>query len=167
MAWFYQAPNYYSFHQGVRSVELQGKIKILRQNNYCAKADNKPDCFQAFIVANENIQFSADLPLYLSAITSVCDENDKECTNAAFGKIVEAIHFDKLWFKDNLSPTGPEYKIVHKDEVSRINNLLRTSRIQLVDQYNSELNPAKKVVLVNFVKQIDSKIITLQKLSLN
>lgn len=165
--WFYQPQNYFSFHQGVRLIELQGKIKILRQNNYCAKVDNKTDCFQAFIVANENIQFSADLPMYQIAMSSVCEENNKDCFNASFGKIVEALEYDKLWFKENLNPSTPDYKTIHKDELGRINNLLRSNRIKLVDQYNSEINPAKKIILVNFVKQIDAKIITLQKLTLN
>lgn len=165
--WYFRPENYYSVHLAMRVAELQGKIKIFSQNNYCAHVENKPECFKAFMIANEDIKFNSDLSAYTIAVNTVCGDKNIYCTYEATNKLVASIKVEKLWLPENIKIPDDDYKLIFKKELTLMNNFLRGYRKKLSDQYSVESDPTKKTNLIEFVKQIDSKIVTLQSTEMN
>lgn len=162
LMWYMQTGNYYAIQLGLRAVEIQGKLKMLRQNKYCAGVDNKPECFQAFITANEQVKFSTDLPLYTIAAFSVCGDNNTYCVYESTNKAILAVDIHKLWLLENIKTRDKEFKLIYRQEVKMIDKFLRNYRKKLVEQYAVEIDPTKKTSLVDFVKQVDLKITAIQ-----
>lgn len=160
--WYFQTKNYYDIHLSLRTVELQGKVKIFRQSNYCAKADDKPGCFQAFLVANEEVKFAQDLFGFSSAIASVC-ENDVHCEFDSTNKMIAVLNIDRLWLIESIQKPDATFKRIYNEELSVIDMFLRTYRKKLVDRYHVEIDPKKKIALVDYAKMIDEKIVQVPK----
>ena len=158
--WYFQTKNYYDIHLSLRTVELQGKLKILRKSNYCAQADDKPDCFQAFLIANEQVKFAQDLFGFAPAITTICDK-DIHCEFESTNKLIAVLNIDRLWMIENIKDPDATFKRIYKEELSVIDMFLRTYRKKLVDRYQVEIDPVKKIALVDYAKMLDTKIVDL------
>lgn len=159
--YFYNQPNArYFVAVGLKKNKLESNIRSLGSKKTCANEIKKSECFFHFFRANGSIEFSEDLPLFVTSIFTICEKNIP-CALELSDQLFQTVDFNTFWLRKSKFANSKFAKETMPVELEKTDAVLRGFRKRLMTDFVIEQEPARKKLIVEYVKNIDAKLIEL------
>ena len=159
--YFYNQPETrYMLALTVKNMRLPRNIQALSTKNPCAHLAEKTECFLHFFRANGSVEFSGDPPLFMAAMFTIC-EKKLTCVLELSDQMFQTIDFNNFWLRKSKFSNSKFAKEMMQVEMKNTDTLLRNFRKRLMTDFAIEQEPARKRLIVEYVKNVDSKLIEL------
>ena len=163
--YFYSQPeNKYIWNSAFRAYKLSRVTKKVQELKLCSSAENKAQCFNSFVLNQGGYEFSVDIPAYFINSFTVCGgETQSYCVYEVTDSALNNIAIENLWISKSIPHSDKKFNDLFNLELDTINKMLRVYRQKLTDYYAAEMDPARKLNALNFLKLVDGKIQLVQR----